>query len=142
MLDVWTDGSCIGNPGAGGAAAVSSRFTLTYGDASTTNNAMEMRAVIIALEKCLVLGCHDVTIITDSVYVKNGTQKWMANWKKNGWKTATGTAVKNKELWERLDTLIHLMNIVNWRWVKGHSGDPGNEKADSFARKIAEMMQP
>ena len=140
MLNVWTDGSCLGNPGAGGAAAVSSHFAVCHGDSATTNNAMEIFAVIIALEKCLALGRLEVTIHTDSTYVKNGVEKWAANWEKNGWKTASGGVVKNQVGWKRLRELEKKMVNLQWKWVKGHSGDPGNEKADTLARKTAELF--
>ena len=140
MLDVWTDGSCLGNPGAGGAAAVSSHFAVCHGDSATTNNAMEITAVIVALEKCLSMGRLEATIHTDSTYVKNGIEKWVQNWEKNGWKTASGQDVKNRAIWMRLRGLTRKMVNLQWRWVKGHSGDPGNERADSLARRAAELF--
>jgi ribonuclease HI len=138
MIDVWTDGSCLGNPGAGGAAAISSNFAVCHGDSATTNNAMEITAVIIALEKCLAAGMLEATIHTDSTYVKNGIEKWVKKWEMNGWKTAAGQPVKNQTIWKRLRSLTQKMINLQWKWVKGHSGDPGNEKADTLARKTAE----
>lgn len=140
MIDVWTDGSCLGNPGAGGCAAVSSHFTVCKGDSATTNNAMEITAVIIALKKCLALGILEATIHTDSTYVKNGIEKWIQNWEKNGWKTAAGQSVKNRTIWVELRTLTQKMLNLQWKWVKAHSGDDGNEKADTLARRTAELF--
>jgi ribonuclease HI len=101
---------------------------------------MEITAVIIALEKCLASGRLEVTIHTDSTYVKNGIEKWAANWEKNGWKTASGQNVKNQVGWKRLRELEKKMLNLQWKWVKGHSGNPGNEKADSLARGTAELF--
>ena len=140
MLDVYTDGSCLGNPGPGGAAAVCPKFEVTYGHCDTTNNRMEMYAVIIALEQCLALAEVFVTIHTDSSYVKNGIESWMIKWKKNGWRTATGAAVKNKDLWIRMSVLSERFTDLKWVWVKGHSGDEWNEKADALAVKISKVM--
>lgn len=140
MLDVYTDGSCLGNPGPGGAVAVCPEFEVTYGHCDTTNNRMEMYAVIIALEQCLASGELCVTIHTDSSYVKNGIESWMKKWKTNGWKTSTGGPVKNKDLWIRLSVLSERIVDLKWVWVKGHSGDEWNEKADRLAVKISNVM--
>ena len=140
MLEVYTDGSCLGNPGPGGAAAVCPQFEVTYGHSNTTNNRMEMYAVIIALEQCLATGELCVSIYTDSSYVKNGIESWMAKWKKNGWKTSTGTLVKNKDLWIRMSVLAERFHNIKWVWVKGHSGDEWNDKADVLAVKISKIM--
>ena len=134
MIDVWTDGSCLGNPGAGGAAAISSNFAVCHGDSATTNNAMEITAVIIALEKCLAAGRLEVTIHTDSTYVKQGIQSWITSWKRKSWRTAANKPVKNKDLWQALDEARE-HHEVTWRWVKGHAGHPGNERADELARE-------
>jgi ribonuclease HI len=112
-----------------------------HGDSATTNNAMEITAVIIALEKCLALGRLEATIHTDSMYVKNGIESWVQNWERNGWKTASGGAVRNRAIWVRLRELTQRMANLRWRWVKGHSGDPGNEKADTLARQTAELFE-
>ena len=140
MLDVYTDCSCLANPGPGGAAAVCRQFEVTYGHSDTTNNRMEMYAVIIALEQCLSMGELDVSIHTDSSYVKNGIESWVAKWKVNGWKTAAGSPVKNKDLWIRMSVLVDRFHIIRWVWVKGHSGDEWNDKADILAVKISKVM--
>lgn len=141
ILNIWTDGACKGNPGIGGWGAL-----LRYGDkekeifggeADTTNNRMELTAVIKALQ-ALKKSC-DVVIHIDSQYVKNGMTQWMANWKKNNWRTANRKPVKNVDLWQQLDELVQSHN-VSWQWVKGHSGDPGNEAADALANKGVESL--
>lgn len=133
---VYTDGACSGNPGPGGWGAwlVSGehRKELTGGMAETTNNQMELTAAIEGL-KSLKVPCH-VTLYTDSVYVKDGITKWIHNWKKNGWRTANRKPVKNTELWQALELAVD-RHDVTWKWVKGHAGDPGNEKADELARQ-------
>ncbi len=138
-VTIYTDGSCLGNPGPGGYGAVlihpKKRMELSKGFKKTTNNRMEMMAVIIALET-LTEPCK-ITLYTDSQYVKNAfTQKWIVNWQKNGWKTAAKKPVKNKDLWQRMLPLIE-SHDVDWRWVKGHSGDPENECCDELARTAA-----
>ena len=144
-LFAYTDGACSGNPGPGGwgvlmlareNGAVIKERTLQGGEAMTTNNRMELLAAISALEA--LTRSTEVTIVTDSAYVKNGVTQWIHGWKKRGWKTADGKPVKNVELWQRIDALAQL-HQVDWRWVKGHAGDPGNEKADELAnRGVAE----
>ncbi len=133
---VYTDGACSGNPGPGGWGAwlISGRHSkeLTGGMAETTNNQMELTAAIEGL-KSLKGPCH-VTLYTDSVYVKDGITKWIHNWKKNGWRTANRKPVKNAALWQALEAEVQSHNIT-WKWVKGHNGDPGNEKADELARQ-------
>jgi len=133
---VYTDGACSGNPGPGGWGVwlVSGKHSkeLTGGMAETTNNQMELMAAIEGL-KSLKGPCH-VTLYTDSIYVKDGITKWIHNWKKNGWRTANRKAVKNAELWQALDAEVESHNIT-WKWVKGHNGDPGNERADELARQ-------
>jgi ribonuclease HI len=136
---IYTDGSCLGNPGPGGYGAVliynENRKELAQGYLKTTNNRMEMRAVIAALES-LKEPC-DVTLYTDSQYVKNAiTKKWLENWQKNGWKTAAKKPVKNKDLWIQFLPLIKKHN-VDFRWVKGHAGHPENERCDELARTAA-----
>ncbi len=141
IIEIYTDGACRGNPGPGGWGA-SLRFTSAkaepvqkdlYGfQAETTNNQMELMAVIQGLES-LKRSCP-VKIYTDSKYVLDGMTKWMANWKLKGWKTAAKKPVKNVELWKRLDAAVQ-SHEVTWQWVKGHAGDEGNEHADALANR-------
>lgn len=137
MIDIHTDGSCIGNPGPGGWGLISDIFTMCGHEPHTTNNIMEMRAVIEALKRCFKESIFDIRIHTDSSYVKNGITQWINNWKRNGWKTASGGAVKNKELWIELDTLSQRANSLEWMWVKAHNGDVKNEAVDKLARTSA-----
>jgi ribonuclease HI len=131
---IYTDGACSGNPGPGGWGSVllfnGHRRELSGGDAETTNNQMEMMAVIQALES-LKRPCS-VMIYTDSVYVMKGMTEWIEQWKKRNWKTAAKKPVKNVELWQRLEQAVS-RHQVKWQWVKGHSGVPGNERADELA---------
>jgi len=131
----YTDGACSGNPGPGGWGAVLRYQGLEQdfsgGESLTTNNRMEMSAAIRVLEA--LPHPSQVELYTDSQYLRNGVKQWMANWKKNGWKTADKTPVKNQDLWQQLDELI-TTHQVNWYWVKGHSGHPHNERADALAR--------
>jgi ribonuclease HI len=133
---IYADGACRGNPGPGGWGAWLSsgghEKELFGGDKLTTNNRMELTAVIEALA-ALDRRCQ-VVIYTDSAYVKDGITKWIHGWKARGWQTADKKPVKNIELWQRLDEL-NGGHQVQWRWVKGHSGDPGNERADGLANK-------
>lgn len=135
---IYTDGACKGNPGPGGwgawLVAGSHEKELFGGERSTTNNRMELTAVIEALAS-LKRTC-DVTIYTDSEYVRKGITEWLPGWKARGWKTADKKPVKNVELWQRLEALASLHH-VHWRWVKGHAGDPGNERADALANRGA-----
>jgi ribonuclease HI len=131
---VYTDGACKGNPGPGGWGALlrwgDREKELFGGQAQTTNNRMELTAVIEALA-ALEQRCQ-VAVYTDSAYVKNGITTWIHNWKQRGWRTADKKPVKNVELWQRLDALAS-QHDVRWHWVRGHSGDPGNERADELA---------
>jgi len=133
---VYTDGGCRGNPGPGGWGAVlqfGEHEKEIYGyEAETTNNRMELMAAISALEM-LSRSC-EIELTTDSQYVRKGILEWMDGWKKRGWKTASKKPVKNKDLWQRLDAAVQSHNI-NWHWIKGHSGHPGNERADDLANR-------
>lgn len=135
-VTIYTDGACKGNPGPGGWGAwlVSGDHEreLFGGEAQTTNNRMELLAVIEALSS-LKRSC-DVKLYLDSEYVRKGITEWIVNWKRRGWRTADGKPVKNVELWQRLDALVALHRI-DWHWVKGHAGDPGNERADALANR-------
>ena len=140
MIKIFTDGACSGNPGIGGWGVVilindSDPIFLKGGEIQTTNNRMELTATIKALK---YFKEHQlITLITDSKYVKDGIESWIANWKKNGWRTTSKKPVKNKELWVELDSQIAKHNIT-WKWVKGHAGDRYNEKADFLARRFIE----
>jgi ribonuclease HI len=132
---VYTDGACSGNPGPGGWGATikigDETFEIFGGEDNTTNNRMELIAAIKALE--YLNENHKITLYTDSNYVKDGITKWIFNWKKNNWKTSTKKPVKNSDLWIQLDE-IQNKREVKWNWVKGHSGNLGNERADELAR--------
>ena len=137
-VDIHTDGACLGNPGPGGWAALlrwrGIERELAGGEADTTNNRMELMAAIAALE-ALKEAC-DATLHTDSQYVRQGITEWMPNWIRRGWKTAGGDPVKNRDLWERLHA-ANAKHKVDWRWVKGHAGDPDNERVDQLDRAAA-----
>ena len=139
---IHTDGACRGNPGPGGwGARLEFRGQvreLSGGEPATTNNRMELMAAIQALEM-LKEPCA-VTLYTDSVYVRSGILEWLPGWKSRGWKTASKQPVKNQDLWQRLDTAA-ARHQVDWRWVKGHAGDPGNEAADLLANRGLEAAQ-
>ena len=141
MIEVFTDGACLGNPGPGGWGVLiienGERRELNGGAEDTTNNRMEMFAAIRALEE--TPEGAKIALHTDSQYVKNGITSWIKGWKRNGWKNASKQPVKNKDLWERLDTLAAERN-VDWRWVKGHAGHPENERVDDLARKAAQTF--
>ena len=135
---IYTDGACKGNPGPGGwGAMLTSGDTvkeLFGGEMGTTNNRMEMTAVIEALA-ALKRPCR-VTLYLDSEYVRKGITEWISGWKARGWRTAAKQPVKNIDLWQKLDNLITSSgHTIEWRWVKGHAGDPGNERADALANK-------
>lgn len=138
-VEIYTDGACKGNPGPGGWGALlrynEHEKELFGGEAVTTNNQMELMAAIKGLE-ALSRACH-VDLYTDSQYLRQGITQWIFNWKKNGWKNAKKQAVKNADLWQRLDKLV-AQHDVNWHWVKGHSGHPENEIADTLANKGVE----
>ncbi|MDR2098736.1 MAG: ribonuclease HI [Rickettsiales bacterium] len=138
---IYTDGACSGNPGRGGWGALlicgDRRREIHGGEKDTTNNRMELSAVIEALS--LLKRPASVEVVTDSQYVKNGITEWISNWKGNGWKSANKKPVKNKELWLELDRLAG-RHSISWRWVKGHAGHPENERVDELARLgIAEL---
>lgn len=135
MIIIYTDGACSGNPGPGGWGALiidkEEETELCGGEDNTTNNRMELMAAIEALRATNEV--NEVILYTDSQYVKNGINTWIHGWKKNGWKTAARKPVKNQDLWQSLDEEI-VGRKIDWRWVKGHDGDPGNERADALAR--------
>lgn len=132
---IYTDGGCKGNPGPGGWAylILLPRKTLQgfSAESNTTNNRMELTAVIRSLERCQELNLfdHEIEVVTDSQYVKNGISLWIHNWKKNGWKTASKEPVKNQDLWLALDQYASTQKI-EWKWTKGHAGNPYNEECD------------
>ena len=135
---IFTDGACSGNPGPGGWGAVlryrNTEKELSGGESESTNNRMELVATIMALES--LTRPIKVCLYTDSTYVRDGITKWIHGWRKNGWKTAAKKAVKNVDLWQRLD-LAAERHTIDWRWIKGHAGHPGNERADELAREAS-----
>jgi ribonuclease HI len=142
LVEIYTDGACRGNPGPGGWGAL-----LTFGEhvkelsgaeALTTNNRMELTAVIRALEA--LKRPSKLRVFTDSEYVRRGITEWLRGWKARGWKTADRKPVKNQDLWERLDALA-AGHEIEWRWVKGHSGNPGNERVDQLANEAIDAMR-
>ncbi len=136
VVEIYTDGACKGNPGPGGWGALlvwnGRELELCGGERNTTNNRMELMAAIEALKK-LKRPCQ-VKLVTDSQYVMKGIQEWMPNWKKRGWKTASKEPVKNADLWQALDEQVG-RHCIDWRWVRGHTGHPGNERADQLANR-------
>lgn len=135
QIEIYTDGACSGNPGPGGWGVLlrygEHEKELAGGEAETTNNRMEMMAVIKALEALKV--SSSVDLYTDSKYVMDGVNEWLAGWKARGWKTAAKKPVKNQDLWQQIDSLL-LQHKVTFHWVKGHAGHPDNERADELAR--------
>jgi ribonuclease HI len=135
-ITIYTDGACSGNPGPGGWGAIlisgAHRKELKGGAADTTNNRMELTAAIEALEAIKSPGPVDLN--TDSVYMRDGITKWIHGWKRNGWRTADKSPVKNEDLWKRLDAAV-ARHKVNWHWLKGHAGHDENERADELARE-------
>jgi len=141
-IEIHTDGACLGNPGPGGWAALlrynAHERELAGGEPDSTNNRMELTAAIMALE-----ALHEpcvVALYTDSQYVRQGITEWMAGWVRRGWKTAGGDPVKNRDLWERLHAAA-ARHRVEWHWVKGHAGDPDNERVDLLARTAAQQAR-
>ncbi len=143
QVDIWTDGACSGNPGPGGWGAVlragSHEKELFGGEPATTNNRMELLAAIEALNA--LKRASTVRLHTDSTYVKDGLTKWIHGWKRNGWKTADKKPVKNQDLWQALEAAV-ARHKVDWIWVKGHSGDEMNDRADALARQGAKAARP
>ncbi|KTF14795.1 ribonuclease HI [Pseudoalteromonas sp. H105] len=137
-VEIYTDGSCLGNPGPGGYGIFmlynGHEKKMSQGYTLTTNNRMEMLAAIVALES-LTRAC-EINLTTDSQYVKQGIESWVANWKKRGWKTSAKKPVKNVDLWKRLDEACN-RHTITWKWVKGHSGNKYNEIVDDLARDAA-----
>ncbi len=135
-MTIYTDGACAGNPGPGGWGALlqfgEHERELKGGERNTTNNRMELTAAIAALET-LKRTCK-IHLHTDSTYLRDGMTSWIHNWKRNGWRTTAKKPVKNVDLWQRLDEAIQSHDI-EWHWIKGHAGDPGNEAADALARQ-------
>jgi ribonuclease HI len=141
-VDIYTDGACRGNPGPGGWAALllfgEHEREISGADPATTNNRMELTAVIRALEA--LKRPVEAAIYTDSQYVRQGVLEWMPNWKARGWKTAEKKPVKNQDLWQALDALLP-NHRLEWHWVKGHSGNPGNERVDELANRAIDALR-
>lgn len=143
IVTIYTDGACSGNPGPGGWGALllygDTEKELTGGEFNTTNNRMELTAAIEALT-ALRRRCT-IHLHTDSIYVKDGITKWIMGWKAKGWKTAAKKPVKNEDLWKALD-IAAAQHDIEWKWVKGHAGDPGNERADALANQGMTIYKP
>ena len=144
LIEIYTDGACKGNPGTGGWGALlksdGTEKELFGGEAQTTNNRMELSAVIEALA-ALKRPCK-VVLYLDSEYVRKGITEWIAGWKARGWLTAAKQPVKNVDLWQRLDALVQgAGHQIDWHWIKGHSGDPGNERADMLANRGVDAVR-
>ena len=141
-VEIFTDGACSGNPGPGGWGAIlrlgSHEKELNGGEPDTTNNRMELTAAIRALEA--LKRPVDVVLMTDSVYLRDGVTKWLAQWKARGWRTADRKPVKNVDLWQRLETAM-APHRIDWRWIRGHAGHPENERADALARQGLETAR-
>ncbi|HJE63248.1 ribonuclease HI [Alcaligenes faecalis] len=142
VVDIWTDGACKGNPGLGGWGALlrhgGREKAICGGEANTTNNRMELMAVIEAL-KALKRPCQ-VRVHTDSQYVQKGMNEWLSGWKARGWRTADKKPVKNADLWQELEQQA-AKHELTWLWVRGHAGDPGNERADQLANEGVEIAR-
>lgn len=142
MVEIYTDGACSGNPGPGGWGALlrigGAETELCGGDPATTNNRMELLAVIEALQS--LPERVEARVYTDSQYVQKGISEWIHNWKRRGWKTASKEPVKNEDLWRRLDALA-ADHRLEWHWVRGHAGHPENERADALARAGLEQSR-
>ena len=143
MIKIYTDGSCKGNPGLGGWGALlvhnEQSIEIFDGELETTNNRMELMAVIEALNHASSMN-DDIEIYTDSSYVQKGIQEWILNWKKNGWRSSNKKPVKNQDLWQELDAFNSSLK-VEWFWVKGHAGHHGNERADFLANEGVKKIQ-
>lgn len=143
-LNVFTDGSCLGNPGPGGWGVLIKQGVketeLSGSEAMTTNNRMELLAVIRALQHISPQAAQTIALYTDSQYVKKGMTEWLAGWKRKGWKTAAGKPVKNQDLWQLLSDAA-AQHTLSWHWVEGHSGHAENERADTLARNAASQVR-
>ena len=143
IVELFVDGACSGNPGPGGWGAVlrwnGHEKELSGGAPATTNNRMELTAAIEGLNA--ITRPSPVRVVTDSIYVRDGVTKWIHGWKRNGWKTADKKPVKNVDLWQALDEAASRHDTLEWRWVRGHSGHPENERADALARGAIEAIR-
>ena len=143
IIDIYSDGACKGNPGPGGWGALmlvgDKCLEICGGEPDTTNNRMEMTAVIRALEQ--LKPASKVRVHTDSQYVQKGISEWLAGWKRRNWRTASGQPVKNQDLWRELD-MLKTRHSIEWKWVKGHAGHPENERADALANQGIAVARP